>query len=137
MVQDGLGRHIFYLSQNPHTVEQLSEATKLQYIYEVVIIFGTMFIKVSVGFFLLRTFGLGTERWWRWALYSIMAFSVLTSISSAFIVLTQCRPVSTLRNPLIHGSCWGPGVIATGYYNGGESPLPFCHAKRVPQLMLG
>ena len=131
MVRNGIGRHIYYLLQDPHTLQQLSFATKLQYIHEVVMIFGTACVKVSVGFFLLRIFGLGTERWWRWALLSIIVFSVLNSISSAVIVLTECRPSSEIWSPLAHGSCWGPGtVIAYGYYNGGKCPLPVLSRER-------
>lgn len=122
MVRNGIGRHTYYLLQNQHTLEQLSEVTKLEYTSQVILIFGTMSIKVSIGFFLLRIFGLGTKRWWRSALYSIMVFAVLTSISCAVSVLTQCRPLPKLWNPSINGSCWGPKtLIAIGDYNGGKS----------------
>lgn len=98
--------------------------------------FGTIFVRVSVGFFLLRIFGLGTERWWRWALYSIIVSSVLNSISSAVIVLTECRPSSEFWSHLAHVFCWDPRtVIAFGYFNGGNCPAPFCHAKGIPSLI--
>lgn len=135
MVRNGIGRHIYYLLRDPHTLQQLCEATKLQYIHEVVMIFGAMFVKVSVGFFLLRIFALGTERWWKWALYSIIVFYVLNSLSSAIIVLTECRPSDEIWSPLALGSCWGPGtVVATGYSNGGNCPPPFWHTKGVAWL---
>ena len=124
MVRNGLGRHIFYLSQSQHTLEQLSEGTKLQYMNQIIIIVGVMFIKVSIALFLLRIFGLGQKMWWRWSLYLVMWITVLTSLSSAIIVLTQCRPLRKLWNPVVHGSCWNPEtVVAVGEYNGGE-PLP-------------
>ena len=124
MVRNGLGRHIFYLSQNRHSLEQVIEATKLQYMNQIVVILGVMFIKVSITFFLLRIFGLGNRRWWRWSLYLIMGITVLTSLSSAIIVLTQCRPLPKLWNSRVRGTCWGPEtVIAVGEYNGGK-PLP-------------
>ena len=121
MIRNGLGRHIFYLSQNQHTIEQLTEARKLQYMNQIVTIFGLMFIKVSITFFLLRIFGLASRRWWRWSLYLIMGITILTSLSSAIIVLTQCRPLPKLWNPHIRGTCWGPETtIAVGEYNGGK-----------------
>ena len=101
-IRNGLGRHVYYLSQHQHTLEQLIEATKLQYINQIVTILGLMFIRISISVFLLRIFGLGTKRWWRWSLYLIMGITILTSLSSAIIVLTQCRPLPKLWNPLIH-----------------------------------
>ena len=127
MVRNGLGRHIFYLSQNQHSLEQLSEAIKLQCFIQIVIIVGVMFVKVSIALFLLRIFGLGHERWWRWSLYFIMWITVLTSLSSAIIALAQCRPIRKLWNPTVRGSCWSPEtVVAFGEYNGGKS-MPFFH----------
>lgn len=137
MIRNGIGRHMFYLLQNQHTLEQLSEATKLEYISQVILIFGTMSVKVSIAFFLLRLFGLGTTRWWRWALYSIMVFAVSTSISCALIVLTQCRPLPKLWNNSIHGSCWGrETLVAVGDYNGGKSLIRFYPVQRHSWLTL-
>lgn len=135
MVRSGLGRHIFYLLQNQHTLEQLSEATKLEYINEILIMFGIMFVRVSICFLLLRIFGLGTKRWWKWALYLVMVCAVLTCILSAVVALAQCRPLSKLWNPLVHGSCWGlKTTLAFGDYNGGNSLPPF--VKQNSLLML-
>ena len=128
MIRDGIGRHIFQLLQNQHTLEELSEATKLQYINEVLLILGVMFVRVSICFLLIRIFGLATKKQWRWTIYSILVFNVLTSISCVIIVLAQCRPLTKLWNPLIHGSCWGPKTVnAIGDYNGGKFLALFCY----------
>lgn len=119
MVHNGVGRHQFYLELSPELLLQLSQAIKWQYISQVVLILSTMFTKVSICFFLLRIFG--TKPMWKRGLYGIMAFAVVTNISSASIVLAQCSPVQKLWDPLMPGTCWGPDTeISIGDYNGGE-----------------
>ena len=117
MVQDGLGRHLFYLSQNEHSLEQV-EGTKLQYMNQLIIILGVMFIKVSITFFLLRIFGLASKRWWRWCLYLVMVTTVVTGLSSIIIILTQCRPLARLWDPRVSGHCW---ARTNANYGGGKS----------------
>ena len=92
---------------------------------QVIRILGFMFVRISICFFLLRIFGFGTEPWWRRTLYSIIALSVLTSVSSCVIVLTQCQTLARLWNPSVRGSCWDPvTVVAVGEFNGGKSQNP-------------
>ncbi|CAD6567800.1 MAG: hypothetical protein ASARMPRED_001148 [Alectoria sarmentosa] len=120
MVHNGVGRHQFYLELSPELLLQLSQAIKWQYISQIVLILSTMFTKVSICFFLLRIFG--TKPMWKRGLYAIMAFAVVTNISSASIVLAQCSPVQKLWDPLMPGTCWGPDTeISIGDYNGAVS----------------
>ena len=83
MVHYGVGCHQFYLELSPQLTLHLSQAIEWQYISQVVLILSTTFTKVSICFFLLRIFG--TKRTWKIGLYGIMAFSVVTNVSSASI----------------------------------------------------
>ena len=120
MVHYGVGRHQIYLELSPQLLLQLSQALKWQYISQVLYIISTMFTRVSICFFLLRIFG--TKRKWNNTLYAIMAFSVVTNISNASLVLAQCSPVQKLWDPLLPGTCWSPNAeLFVGYYNGSGS----------------
>ena len=121
-VHYGVGRHQYYLSLTPQSLQRLSQAVKWQYISQPVVIISTMFTKVSICFLLIRVFGI--KKSWRWGLYSIMTFATVTNISSAAIVLAQCQPVQKLWNPLLRGTCWTPHTeVAIGDYNGGKREL--------------
>lgn len=118
-VRWGWGRHTYYLLQTPESRAKLVEASKLSYMNEINTIIGLLFIKASIGLLLLRIFG--TKKFWRWVIYSIVAFVFVTTVISVAMVLSQCRPLDKLWNRTRSGSCWSPEtVVNVGYYNGGN-----------------
>lgn len=121
-IHDGLGRHQYYLMSNPKSMEGLVSAVKYGYITQMILILSTMFTRVSICFFLLKIFG--SRKIWRYGLYSVMTFAVVTNIASAVTVPTECRPVAKLWDTTLPGSCWTPATqIAVGDFQGGESTL--------------
>ena len=68
-----------------------------------------MFFKLSTTFFLLRIFGLGSKRCWRWNLYLVTVTTILT----------QRPPLAKLWSPHVRGHCWAQ----TKYLYGGGEPL--------------
>ena len=85
------------------------------------IVLSMMCTKVLICLFLLRIFSI--KRAWRWIIWSIMAFSIITNVPSACVILAQCSPVEKLWNPLLTGNCWPKGTqVAIGEYHGGRVP---------------
>lgn len=79
-----------------------------------------MFTRISICIFLLRIFN--TKKYWRWGLYTIIAFVTVTQIPSALALLVQCQPVQKWWNPTIPGKCWSSQAqISLGDYNGAVS----------------
>ena len=119
-----------YLSRSPILLARLSQALELESITEAIWICSLVFTKISICLFLLRIFG-KNNKFWRWGLYSIMAFSIATNLVSIAVIYSSCRPVQKLGNPDIPGRCWKPRVyIAIAEYNGSESPLYIPRGKR-------
>lgn len=116
-VHYGLGRHQSYLELSPQLSLRLSQVIKWETISQFPVILSTMFIKVSICFFLLRIFG--TKRAWKWVLYGIMALSVAANISCASLLLPQCSPIQKNWEPLLAGTCWSDDARhSIGFYNG-------------------
>lgn len=113
-VNSGYGRHLYYL-----TPGQTSFALKMENIATPFLILSTMFTKISFCLFLLRIFM--NNRVWKRAIYIIIALIAATNISSAIIVLPQCKPAAKLWNPNIKGTCWPRETqIGIAYYQGGK-----------------
>ena len=120
-VKYGVGRHQYYLNLNPHLLEQESNAIAWAFISETVFVVSVLFTRISICLFLLRIFG--TKKVWRWGLYSIIAFVIITGLPAGIVVLLQCPPTRRMRQPSQPGTCWRPEVgLGVGYFNGGASP---------------
>ena len=118
-VRRGWGRHTYYLLQTPHSRERLLEAYKLLYMNQINFLIGIFFIKLSVGFLLLRVFGINKSL--RRAICFIVAFVFVTTVISFSMVLAQCQPLAKLWNAALPGTCWNADVILyISYYNGGQ-----------------
>ena len=64
--------------------------------------------KISIGYFLLR---ITIRRRDIWAIYSVMAITVLTGLVFFFVTLFQCWPISFFWNKSQSGHCVDPEVI--------------------------
>ena len=114
----GFGRHMYYLLQTQQSREQLIQSNKISTILQFLTVFDLLFIKCSIGFFMLRAFG--SKRSCRWTVWSIMSFVFLATMINAITLLAQCRPLHKVWNSAAPGKCWSPDVvIRVGYYNGG------------------
>lgn len=111
----GVGRHSYYLSLN-----QVINANKWETIANFLISVGNLFLRLSIACMLLRL--IASNKKWRFSLYGIMGFVVVTNIPTAIIILTWCRPAKKIWNPTVPGECWSPNAakwIAV-YLNGGS-----------------
>ncbi|KAH7398467.1 hypothetical protein BKA66DRAFT_592425 [Pyrenochaeta sp. MPI-SDFR-AT-0127] len=78
---------------------------KLMYFYSILIIFAYSFVKLSIGFFLLR---LADRTRWRPFLIGMLVFIAMFTIGSTFAIIFQCIPVKagwdfTMRPPTGQG----------------------------------
>ena len=114
MVNEGFGRHQFYLMQDPR---QFVRAMKWQVVWQPTFIVSVILTRISICLFYLRIFT--TNPRWRWALYSIVAFILITNFPSFIIVFVQCKPFEKAWNSTLPGNCWPLGVgRKIGLYNG-------------------
>lgn len=93
----GMGKHIEAFNQANYPAY-----FKYMYIYAILIIFAYSFIKLSIGFFLLR---LADRTRWRRFLQGTLAFLVVFTLGSTLAIIFQCIPVKaaydfSLRPPL-------------------------------------
>ncbi|KAF2855767.1 hypothetical protein T440DRAFT_513858 [Plenodomus tracheiphilus IPT5] len=93
---------------------------KVMYFYSILIIFAYSFIKLSIGFFLLR---LADRTRWRPFLIGMLIFIAMFTIGSTFAIIFQCSPVAagydyTLRPPLGTAKCYDPTIFKNvGVFN--------------------
>jgi hypothetical protein len=85
----GLGRH-FDPSGLAFPLENMPDFFKYVYVYAILIIFAYSFIKLSIGFFLLR---LADRTRWRTFLIATLVFLVAFTIGSTMAIIFQCIPV--------------------------------------------
>lgn len=117
-VRLGWGRHTYYLLHTPQSRQRLIEALKLSYMNQINAVCGFLIIKVSIGLLLLRVFGM--KKSCRWAIYSTLAFVLLTTVITVAFILAQCRPVAKYWDSGRSGHCWSSEVVLDiQYYNGG------------------
>ena len=120
--RDGVGIHIIYVKP-----EQSVGYLKLSLISEVLVVFSNMFVKFSIGLFLLRIFTTRKKR--VWLVYSVLCFIALTSVSAAIALLCACFPISKIFDDTIPGKCCSPQVrLAVAYYQGCMGPLRLADA---------
>ncbi|KAF1919788.1 hypothetical protein BDU57DRAFT_440645 [Ampelomyces quisqualis] len=99
----GLGRHA-----EAFPPENIFPFFKVMYFYSISIIYAYSFIKLSIGFFLLR---LADRTKWRPILIGMLVFIGLFTIGSTFAIIFQCTPVAagydfTLRPPMGAAKCF-------------------------------
>ena len=122
----GVGDHVVYLPP-----AQEIQINKWSLISEVLVVLSNMFVKLSISLSLLRIFTTKKRR--IWAIYAIIIFITLTSVSVAIALLCQFRPIRKIFNPTIPGTCYAPQVILDmAYYQGSRGPNTYRnHSKLV------
>ncbi|KAF1846575.1 uncharacterized protein K460DRAFT_283445 [Cucurbitaria berberidis CBS 394.84] len=90
------------------------------YFYSILIISAYSFIKLSIGFFLLR---LADRTKWRSFLIFMLVFIAMFTIGSTFAIIFQCQPVRAgwdyqLRPPTGTAKCYAPDIFKNvGVFN--------------------
>ncbi|KAF9694315.1 hypothetical protein EKO04_007413 [Ascochyta lentis] len=115
LIDIGLGLHA-----EAFPLENVFPFFKFMYFYSILIIFAYSFIKLSIGFFLLR---LADRTKWRPFLISMLVFIGCFTIGSTFAIIFQCTPVAagwdyTLRPPTGNGKCYDATIFKNvGVFN--------------------
>ncbi|KAI9849433.1 MAG: hypothetical protein M1837_004053 [Sclerophora amabilis] len=104
-MQHGLGRHMFYLEPN-----DVSSASKFEWISHAFAIASVVTGKLSVTIFLLR---ISNTKLRKWLLYTLNAIMVLLYIPLIVMTYAQCTPTSMLWDITAKGTCWNPNIQAT------------------------
>ena len=114
MVQAGFGRHQIYLIKSPL---DFIEGMKWQTIWQPTFIISVILTRISICCFLLRIFNV--RRVWRYSLYGIIVFILVTNIPSLVIAFVQCRPYDKSWKVTLPGKCLNPKTgMKIGIYNG-------------------
>jgi len=101
----GGSRHTFYLS--PHETEL---AIKYNYIANVLIVIPLCTGKISVALLIQRLLAPGA-RYQRWLLYFISTSLAIIITFVVIVILCQCRPVSSLWDRNVTGTCWNADLV--------------------------
>ncbi|KAG9194707.1 hypothetical protein G6011_04742 [Alternaria panax] len=111
----GLGKHA-----EAFPLENIFPFFKVMYFYSIFIIAVYSFIKLSIGFFLLR---LADRTKWRPFLIGMLVFIVAFTIGSTFAIIFQCIPVQagwdySLRPPTGTAKCYDAEIFKNvGVFN--------------------
>ncbi|RAR09666.1 phosphatidylserine decarboxylase [Stemphylium lycopersici] len=111
----GLGKHA-----EAFPMENVFPFFKIMYFYSILIISAYSFIKLSIGFFLLR---LADRTRWRPFLIGMLVFLALFTIGSTFAIIFQCIPVQAgwdynLRPPVGDAKCYDATIFKNvGVFN--------------------
>lgn len=115
IIDMGVGRHA-----EAFPLDNIFPFFKIMYFYSILIIFAYSFIKLSIGFFLLR---LVDRTRWRPFLIGMLMFIAMFTIGSIFAIIFQCSPVAagydyTLRPPTGTAKCYDPTIFKNvGVFN--------------------
>ncbi|EIT72321.1 hypothetical protein AO1008_11557 [Aspergillus oryzae 100-8] len=100
----GFGRHVKYVGHDHATYSM-----KLLRICEFLLIFTTVFLKISISLFLKRLFL--TSKKWRVFFWCFIAFNTITSVLDAAVIFPQCTPVELNWDKSVEGHCWSANAI--------------------------
>ncbi|GME32382.1 putative integral membrane family protein [Neofusicoccum parvum] len=97
-VQYGGGRHRQYIDPSV-----FSKGMYLNFLTQPIYLFISMFVKESVGFFLLRITGAGK---YKILIMSIMTILAVYTVGCFFTLVLQCQDLRILWNPSVKTACW-------------------------------
>lgn len=80
----------------------------LNFLTQPVYLFIALFVKESVGFFLLRITG-GVK--YRILIISIMVVLAVYTVACFFTIVLQCRDLRIIWNPTVETTCWSIHVM--------------------------
>ncbi|EUC34235.1 hypothetical protein COCCADRAFT_4378 [Bipolaris zeicola 26-R-13] len=106
----GAGRHIEYIDP-----KDFPQAMKLNFISQPIYLFAICFVKISVGFFLLR---IAVRPFFRRLITGIMIFMGVYTFGCVLTVFLQCSDVRMMWDLTVKGTCWTVTQIKIlGYLN--------------------
>jgi hypothetical protein len=120
----GGSRHTYYLS--PH---EMQLAIKYNYIANVLIVVPLCTGKISVALLIQRLLAPGAK-YQRWFLYFVSTSLSIVITFVIIVILCQCRPVESLWDSNITGSCWDPDIVGNwNFFAGSKSIVSSVNAQ--------
>lgn len=116
-VSHGLGRHIYYLSQ-----EQIMHTLYYATILQPIGIAAYCLPKLAVVILIISL--MGTTKRGVFALYSVIAILFITSALCAVMLFAQCNPPNHLWHPWESAKCLPSYVLKNVTYTGGGKSFP-------------
>lgn len=99
-VHYGMGRHIFYLENDPESLIMAVEYTELAQPF---MIMSVAFTKASLCLFLLRI--VNRIKMYKYSLWIILWFTMAFNICLVLLILLQCIPLPKLWDRSLEGTC--------------------------------
>ncbi|KAE8444231.1 hypothetical protein EG329_000731 [Mollisiaceae sp. DMI_Dod_QoI] len=111
-VSYGAGRHAVYLTD----ASKKSYGLYLNFIGQPIFLVAVVFVKVSIGLFLLR---LTPSQFYHRFIWGMIAFMGMYTTVALITILTQCRPLNSIWDPKVTKAiCFSPlGLRACAYFN--------------------
>lgn len=126
----GFGRHMQYVDP-----ARAAYSIKLLRICEFIMIFSTIFLKISISLFLKRLFLTSQE--WMVFFWCFIAFNSITSALDAAVIFPQCTPVELNWDKSVPGHCWSDTAInAVGIAQGSIAAATDFILSTLPILFL-
>ncbi|KAF2653980.1 hypothetical protein K491DRAFT_660881 [Lophiostoma macrostomum CBS 122681] len=115
-IKGGVGVHIEELME--HSIESLEFLFVILYACEVVYTVLIYVLKASILVSYKRVFGTQEMKWVNWAIMGMLGLCTIWFLTSLFMFVFQCRPISAAWKPLeVHGDClnfigfiWGMSI---------------------------
>ncbi|KAF2651780.1 hypothetical protein K491DRAFT_606198 [Lophiostoma macrostomum CBS 122681] len=102
-VSFGAGRHKGTIPD-----KDFQTAFMLNVVTQPLYVFAICFVKVSIGFFLLRV---AVTPFYRRTIISIMVLVGAYTFAGFITIVAQCTNLAVQWDPTVEGTCWGPNVL--------------------------
>ena len=112
MITSGMGRHFSCLPS-----QSVTSMLEFSAISEALNVIGIGAVKITVCITLLRVVERGRRRIWQFIL-CLLIFVAVTHSASAMLFFLHCRPLATLWNPHVRGSCLSTHTTVLAGYVG-------------------
>lgn len=115
-VMYGAGRHVTYISPPSN----ITMGLKLNFVTQCLLLVGVTFVKVSIGFFLLR---IAPDNLYRRSIIGANSFLLIITTFFLITLFIQCRPLAAVWDLNLRptASCWDPSVLLKmSYVNSGK-----------------
>ncbi|KAE9366307.1 hypothetical protein N431DRAFT_419496 [Stipitochalara longipes BDJ] len=105
-VMYGAGRHAAYISPP----SKITTGLKLNFVTQPVLLSGVTFVKVSIGFFLLR---IAPDNRYRRSIIGAITFLLVITTFFIITLFVQCSPLAAVWDFSLRptASCWNPSVL--------------------------
>ncbi|OXV07189.1 hypothetical protein Egran_05048 [Elaphomyces granulatus] len=128
-VKYGAGRHLVYLS--PQTAKT---GLLLNFVTQPIYLYASLFVKISIGLFLLR---FAKDKKYRVFIKSVNMFMALYTTACFFTIVFQCENIRSLWDTTVKRNCFPPStLLGLSYTNATLNILTDLTFALLPAIML-